>query len=233
MVQLLVSVSNIDEAKIALDNGVDIIDLKHPERGALGALDMQDIVEIVAFINLHDTTKSKLITATVGDLPLQPALLYAHVMQAASAKVDVVKIGFFNNLGESLETYQACLDELQVLTEKGVKLVAVLFAEYAYPAQMIEMIRNAGFYGVMVDTALKNGATFLDYFSFAQMMALAEKIKKQQLQFGLAGSLKLQHIDLVKQFNPNYIGFRGGLCEGDLRRNTLNANRVKTARNMM
>lgn len=233
MAQLLVSVSSIDEARIALDNGVDIIDLKHPARGALGALDMDEIVEIVEFLKLHDRPKSKLITATIGDLPMQPELLFTHVQQLAACKVDVIKIGFFNGLADPMETYHACLEKLKTLTEQGIKLVAVLFAEYAYAPEIIGMIRNAGFYGVMVDTAHKNGATFLDYFSYTQMTELTDRIKKQQLQFGLAGSLQLQHIVQVKQFNPSYIGFRGGLCDAAFRENALSADKVKTARKMM
>ena len=37
MTQLLVSVKNVEETFIALDAGVDIIDLKDPANGALGA----------------------------------------------------------------------------------------------------------------------------------------------------------------------------------------------------
>lgn len=233
MTQLLVSVSSVEEARIALDNGVDIIDLKHPARGALGALDLDDIVEIVEFLNLHDQPKSKLITATIGDMPMQPELLLARVEQVAACKVDVIKIGFFNSLSDPMQTYLACLEKLKAVTEQSVKLVAVLFAEYAYSPEIIGMIRNAGFYGVMVDTAHKNGATFLDYFSNAQMTELINKTKNQQLQFGLAGSLQLQHIVRVKQFNPSYIGFRGGLCDAALRKNALSADKVKAARKMM
>ena len=40
MTQLLISVKNVKETLIALDAGVDIIDLKDPDNGALGALDV-------------------------------------------------------------------------------------------------------------------------------------------------------------------------------------------------
>ena len=48
--QLLVSVKNLAEAKIALAADVDIIDLKNPADGALGALSAEDIAQIVQFI---------------------------------------------------------------------------------------------------------------------------------------------------------------------------------------
>jgi hypothetical protein len=37
----------------------------------------------------------------------------------------------------------------------------------------------------------------------------------------------------VKQFNPSYIGFRGGVCDAALRKNALSADKVKAARKMM
>lgn len=233
MMQLLVSVSNIDEAKIALDNAVDIIDLKHPGRGALGALDTEVLAEIIQFVRSYESHKNKLITATIGDLPMQPDLLLKHTAHVAACGVDVIKIGFFNGLHVSIETYRACLEQLQKLTKQNHKLVAVLFAEYTYPSEIIAMIKSAGFYGVMLDTAHKNGATFLDYFSDAQMLEIAGKIKKQHLHFGLAGSLQLQHIVQARQFGPSYIGFRGGLCDNNQRMNLINAGKVKLARELM
>ena len=47
-IKMLASVTSVDEALIALDAGVDMIDLKNPSTGALGALDpalVKDIVE--------------------------------------------------------------------------------------------------------------------------------------------------------------------------------------------
>jgi len=43
MTQLLISVTNVEEAQIALNSGADFIDLKDPNGGALGALPL-DIV---------------------------------------------------------------------------------------------------------------------------------------------------------------------------------------------
>jgi len=38
MTELLISVTNVDEAFMAMELGADIIDLKDPSMGALGAL---------------------------------------------------------------------------------------------------------------------------------------------------------------------------------------------------
>ena len=74
MTQLLISVTSLDEAQMALENGADIIDLKDPSAGALGALPVELITSIVSFVN-----KQKLTSATIGDQPMQPDLLVQHV----------------------------------------------------------------------------------------------------------------------------------------------------------
>lgn len=47
MTQLLISVKNVEEALIALNCGVDIIDLKDPNIGALGALNLDTSQQIL------------------------------------------------------------------------------------------------------------------------------------------------------------------------------------------
>ncbi|TIQ75182.1 MAG: dihydroneopterin aldolase, partial [Mesorhizobium sp.] len=41
MTRMLASVTGVDEAEIALSGGVDIVDLKDPKAGALGAVSTQ------------------------------------------------------------------------------------------------------------------------------------------------------------------------------------------------
>ena len=50
MMRLLISVKNVEEALIALTIGVDVIDLKDPNVGALGALNLTDTQQILQAI---------------------------------------------------------------------------------------------------------------------------------------------------------------------------------------
>jgi uncharacterized protein (UPF0264 family) len=139
MTKILISVTSIAEAQLALDNGADIIDLKDPSAGALGALPLPLIQEIVSHVNGR-----KLVSATIGDLIMQPDLILQSVALLAATKVDYIKIGFFETVD-----FQSCLNALQTVTQNGVKLIAVLFAEYKYPEGLLDLIKKAGFIGVM------------------------------------------------------------------------------------
>ena len=228
MTQLLISVSSVDEARIALEHGADFIDLKDPNQGALGALPLTTIREVVNFVRLQSAGNRRPTSATIGDLPMEPKLILQKVAALAETKVDIIKIGFFE-----APDYQPCLDALKQVAEAGKKLIAVLFAEFKYPAGLIPVIKAAGFYGVMLDTAHKNGATFLDYFSKAEMNKFAEQVLAQGLVFGLAGSLNIQHVEAVKSFNPAYIGFRGGVSIGNQRKSSLDAEKIKAICKLM
>lgn len=223
--QLLISVTSIEEARIAIEHGADIIDLKEPSVGALGALPIDQIKLIVSFVNDKKGASKKITSATIGDLPMQPQLLHQQALNLSATGVDIIKIGFFES-----PDYQGCLDALATLTQAGTKLMAVLFAENSYPEHLIESIKAAGFMGVMLDTAKKNGLTLLDYYSVAQRMAFAQKVLGCHLQFGLAGSLKLEHLPMVKLLNPTYIGFRGGVCDNHQRESRLEVSKIQAIR---
>ena len=226
--QLLISVTSIEEASFALENGADIIDLKDPSTGALGALPIDQIKLIVSFVHNKKGVSKKITSATIGDLPMQPKLLLEHVLNLTATDVDIIKIGFFET-----DQYQLCLDALATLTQGGTKLVAVLFAENSYPEHLIESIKAAGFMGVMMDTAKKNGLTLLDYYSLQQRMAFAQKVLSCHLQFGLAGSLKLEHVAMIKALNPTYIGFRGGVCNNHQRESSLDVSKIQAIRKII
>lgn len=226
--QLLISVTSIEEAKMALENGADIIDLKDPSSGALGALPLEQIKLIVAYVKTKEGDNKKLTSATIGDLPMVPEALLEHVAKLAATKVDIIKVGFFET-----DNYQPCLDALQSLSKTGAKLMAVLFAENSYPESLIEGIKNAGFIGVMLDTVRKNGLTLLDYYSEEQRKNFSQKVFMQHLLFGVAGSLKLQHIATMKEINPTYIGFRGGVCYANQRGLSLDVEKIKDISKLM
>ena len=90
MTGMLASVNCVAEALLVLEAGVDIIDLKQPALGALGALDIIVVQEIVTEVNQRCP-----VSATIGDLPMQPQVVFNAVKAMAETGVDYVKIGFF------------------------------------------------------------------------------------------------------------------------------------------
>ena len=90
MTGMLASVENLAEARQVLEAGVDIIDLKSPSEGSLGALPLKTVGEIVQAIGgLHP------LSATIGDLPMDPQRVFQAVEAMAGTGVDYVKIGLF------------------------------------------------------------------------------------------------------------------------------------------
>ncbi|MGB4812359.1 MAG: (5-formylfuran-3-yl)methyl phosphate synthase [Methylophilaceae bacterium] len=224
--QLLISVTSIEEAQIAIENGADIIDLKNPNKGALGALPIETVQSIVNY--LRKFNPNQLISATIGDVPMLPELLVERVSQMAATKVDYIKIGFFDTT-----QVQICLDALKNLTKQGYKLIAVLFAEQPYSQSLVDAIWQAGFVGIMLDTAKKNGQTLLNYYTSHQLNTLAQHVQKYGLMLGFAGSLKSQHIVNFRTLNPTYMGFRGGVCEGEERTQKLNPEKVRLIKSLL
>ena len=223
MTELLISVTNVDEAFMAMELGADIIDLKDPSMGALGALPIQTIKDILGVVN-----SQKIVSATIGDIGMQPQLLFPAVAALVKLNVDYIKIGFLPS-----DDTQLCLDVLQPFILSGAKLIAVLFAECRYDADLIKTIKVVGFIGIMLDTAEKNGLSLFDHFTQQQCEILSQQVLGLDLVLGLAGSLKLEHIAQAKTIKPNYIGFRGGVCLNNQRQLVLDPNKILAIRHAL
>jgi (5-formylfuran-3-yl)methyl phosphate synthase len=222
MTQLLISVKNVAEARIALDAGADIIDLKDPNIGALGALDESICLQIVQMINGH-----KLISATVGEQHSSLNGLISSIEARAAIGVDIIKI--------AVSSHFYALDfvvEVTKLSHAGIKMVAVFFADEAMDLSLIASLQSAGFYGAMLDTRIKQNdlLTQQTKLELQNFVALCEI---HHLKSGLAGSLKPQHIETLCEINPTYIGFRGGVCENAIRKSDLSGAKVIEIKNML
>ena len=90
MTLLLASVTSAAEAELALAQEADIIDLKDPGRGALGALAPATVRAIVTHIGGRRPT-----SAVCGDLPMNPETIVTAAAAMAATGVDYVKIGLF------------------------------------------------------------------------------------------------------------------------------------------
>lgn len=222
MTGMLASVNSLEEALLVQQVKVDIIDLKQPQQGALGALDVQTVREIVLAIN-HQTP----VSATIGDLPMQPELVFNAVQNMAATGVDYVKIGFFPN-GNSLAT----IEKLAILTGQGRALIAVLFADTQTDLAIVAALKSAGFKGVMLDTMDKKAGSLTQLMTLAELKNFVELAHRFGLLCGLAGSLRLNDIADLLLLHPDYLGFRGALCQQHDRVGQLNTaaiNRIQQA----
>ena len=220
---MLASVSNLAEARFIENFAVDIIDLKQPAQGALGALSINCVSNIVATLK-----PETVISATVGDLPMQPQLLTSAVQAMAMTGVDFVKIGFFPD-GD----WQACISELANLTASGHALIAVLFADTQPDLAVIAALRQAGFRGVMLDTMDKSRGSLTQLQSLCDCKTFIDTAKAAGLLTGLAGSLTQQDIPKLLPLQADYLGFRGALCWRSQRTAELDKEQVAAIRQLL
>jgi uncharacterized protein (UPF0264 family) len=219
MTGMLASVNSLEETRQALAAHVDIIDLKQPALGALGALDRAVVKNIVALVN-----RRRPVSATVGDLPMQPELVFDAVKMMAATGVDYIKIGFFPN-GDSLATIQ----KLAELTADHA-LIAVLFADAQPDFSVLSALKNAGFKGVMLDTMDKKRGSLTRLMSAEALGGFVRQARTRQLLCGLAGSLRLEDIGGLLAHQPDYLGFRGALCHAHNRTRELDADAMAAIR---
>ena len=216
MTGMLASVNSMDEAKIVLAANIDIIDLKEPALGALGGLDISLVKKIVAVVNGQCPT-----SATIGDLPMQPESIFNAVKEMAETGVNYVKIGFF-----SAENQGQVIEKLTVLTPH-FNLIAVLFADTNPDFSLIDSLIAAGFKGIMLDTQDKTKGSLTGMMAKTEIERFVNHVKSRHAICGLAGSLRLEDIPLLMPYQPDYLGFRGALCESHHRAGQLNQQLVK------
>ena len=216
MTKFLVSVTSVDEALLAIECGADIIDIKNPEEGALGALPQSEIKNIVLAVN-----NNRLTSATIGDLDMQPELLVCAIEHTANTGVDIVKIGFFGS-----DNHGKCIQAMKPLAVSGVHIVAVLFADQKPDFGLLAEFQEAGFYGVMLDTVKKDGGSLLDYILPEDLQYFVKAAQQHKLKCGLAGCLGLVHVPTLLLLSPDYLGFRGALCVNFDRKAALSSHEV-------
>src|SRR3989337_2414446 len=134
MTLLLASVRDAAEAEMAIGAGADIIDLKDPSQGALGALAPASIAACVRRIDR---------SAPAGALPLEGESVRATVLATAGLGVDYVKLGLFPG-GDAERSLNLLKTEVA-----EIRLIVVLFADALPDFDAIGLAARIGAHGVM------------------------------------------------------------------------------------
>ncbi len=222
MTGMLASVTSIAEAAIVLTEGVDLVDLKDPHAGALGALETDEVAGIVARVNGVIP-----VSATAGDIQPDDPELPGHIDRIAAAGVDIIKVGLFASHPTS-----RFIDAIRRAADQNIKLVIVLFAENYAGNRSFEPLLQTGIHGIMLDTRDKSGRSLRAVLTAEKLEHFVRTVKDHALLSGLAGSLRYRDVHKLLQLRPDYLGFRGALCSKNSRVNRIDrhkVNRIRTA----
>ena len=222
MTGMLASVRSLKEAEMVCRGGTDIVDIKEPRHGALGAVPLSTVHCIV------DSLWEKcLISATIGDLPADPPVIEDQVMKTSETGVDYVKVGMFTQ-----QHIDDCMPGLISCARKGVAIIAVLFADTVFDIDdVIRGVKSSSLKGIMLDTAGKSSGSLLKHQNIFQLEYFVNRSRQAGLLTGLAGSLSIEDVPTLLKASPDYIGFRTALCSDRERVGCIDKDAIRGIRN--
>ena len=203
---LLASVATLDEMDLVRAGGADIVDLKNPAQGALGAWESSALEAAVRRWRKWPARKPAL-SATIGDHPMAPETVRAAAERVAATGVPLVKLGLFAG------DVSGCLAALRPLAAT-TQLIAVFFADRTPDFTLLPEVAAAGFRGAMLDTADKAAGGLRTHLDETDLRRFVARARSLGLLTGLAGSLKREDVAPLAAVGSDYLGFRGALCEG-------------------
>jgi uncharacterized protein (UPF0264 family) len=209
--QLLVSPSTIEEAKLSV--AADIIDVKKPSEGSLGANFPWVIREIKTLV-------AKPLSAAIGDFDYKPGGAALAAYGAACAGADFIKIGLaFEGQEKARDVISAVVRAVKdEFPEKFVVIAA--YSDYQRmhsisPFEMAPIAAECGADFAMVDTGIKDRQSTFAFMDEETLRTFTYTNGKLGLGTALAGAFRFEDIDALKRINPDIIGVRGMVCGGD------------------
>ena len=203
MTLMLASVTGPQEAAIAAAHGADIIDLKDAANGAFGAVAPETVRATVAAIK-----GERPVSAVTGELPIEPATMVGAVNALADAGVTYVKVGLFPG-----PQRPDCIRALSASAHR-TRIVGVMFADAGADQNLLALMAESGFAGVMLDTARKQNGHLLGLLDVPALGNFVDAAREHGLMAGLAGSLEPPDVPRLLLLAPDILGFRGALCAG-------------------
>ncbi len=237
-VRLLVSVAGVAEVEAALSGGADVIDLKAPADGSLGAPDPDTVLAVAAALRGREAPP---LSVAIGDASLPPVGpgpgTYALAARAAAdAGAAYVKVGLRGVMTEAAAVaLVAAVARGARAAARTVRVIVGGFADAAAigalpPARLVTVAAAAGADGVLLDTAVKDGRGLLDWLDATTLGGLVAETRRCGLLVALAGALKPSDLSTVAALGPDLIGVRGAACDGGRRDGRIDAARVAALR---
>ncbi|MFG2324855.1 (5-formylfuran-3-yl)methyl phosphate synthase [Streptomyces sp. NPDC048568] len=214
---LLISPDGVEEALDCAKAAehLDIVDVKKPDEGSLGANFPWVIRDIRAAV-----PADKPLSATVGDVPYKPGTVAQAALGAVVSGATYIKVGLYG-----CTTPEQAVDVMQGVV-RAVKdhrpdafVVASGYADAhrigcVNPLALPDIARRSGSDAAMLDTAIKDGTRLFDHLPpdvCGQFVRLAHEAG---LLAALAGSVRAGDLSDLARIGTDIVGVRGAVCEG-------------------
>ncbi|HUV80566.1 MAG TPA: (5-formylfuran-3-yl)methyl phosphate synthase [Candidatus Bathyarchaeia archaeon] len=218
--KLLVSPKDVEEAKAVIRGNADIVDVKNPKEGSLGA-NFPWVIRAIKELVEKEGVNGMEMSAAIGDFDYKPGTASLAALGAASVGADYIKIGLLK-----IKTRQEAIDLLSgvVKAVKGFdptkKVVSAFYSDYKRinsisPFEITEIGKEVDIDVAMVDTGIKDGRSTLEFLSEEELKTFVSESKALGLDTALAGSLTFDDLPVIKEINPDILGVRGMVCGGD------------------
>jgi uncharacterized protein (UPF0264 family) len=204
----------MEEVRVLVELGVDIIDIKNPLEGSLGAQPPWVVREIAEYVRSHGSALS----AALGDLPFKPGTASLAAYGLAQLGVQYIKAGLHGARScEQAVEFLTAIHRAIEMVDKSTALVAAGYADYRSfdglkPFDLVRAAERSSCRIVMLDTADKRRGGLFDWMSVQELEGFIACAHEAELVVALAGSVAAKDLAALRRLGPDIIGVRGVLC---------------------
>lgn len=223
---LLISPDSVEEALdcAKATEHLDIVDVKKPDEGSLGA-NFPWVIREIRDVVPADTP----VSATVGDVPYKPGTVAQAALGAVVSGATYIKVGLYG-----CATPEQAVDVMRGVV-RAVKdhspdalVVASGYADAhrigcVNPLALPDIAARAGADAAMLDTAIKDGTRLFDHVPPHACEEFVRRAHDAGLFAALAGSVQEGDLGELTRIGTDIVGVRGAVCDGGDR----NAGRIR------
>lgn len=228
MTRLLVSVRSAEEALSALDGGADLIDVKEPDRGPLGAAPARVVAEIVDAVGARVP-----LSVALGELEEMSTPFAEHPVESGRQqgmelkrqdwgeawwdRVSYAKLGMAGMAGRA--DWPVLWRKALCRIGPGVGRVAVVYADWEVacaprPEEVLREGLAAGCVALLVDTYSKSGPGLTGLWNEERLHRFVTEVQEAGMLAVVGGGLTEGSLGDVLACGPDYVAVRGAACRG-------------------
>lgn len=231
---LLVSVRSATEARLALEAGVDVLDVKEPSLGSLGAASDDVLAEIG---QIAANRPGRLFTAALGELT---DLVDSSRLPAIPASFGLLKVGLSGcrSLSDWPMQWARVRESIGSRAGKRFDWAGVAYVdEREADAPPVEDVLKAAIEAkcrfLLLDTWSKSEGRLTDFFSDRALVELGRKCRETGLQLAVAGRLRFEDLSDSLIAAADVVAVRSAVCRNQQREGAIDPEAIQKWRSVL